>query len=72
MKLRVTNPRKMLIVRMQAYAYENIRQGDLHTAQHHAERALRRYDSMIANNPTDRAAYWAGYYFDRWIEDCEA
>ena len=66
MNLNVNNPRKMLIIRMQAWTYENINQGDMDKAQRHAETALRGFDDMIDNNPTDEAGYWSGFYFTRF------
>jgi len=66
MKLNVNNPRKMLIIRMQAWAYENVNQGDMDKAQQQAETALRGFDDMIENNPTDNAGYWSGFYFTQY------
>lgn len=66
-----SDDREMLCIRMRAYAYENVRIGNADHADNMAGYALERFDDMIANNPTNAVGYWAGYYFERFKEDCE-
>lgn len=47
MKLNVTDPRKMLIARMQVYAYSHVRVGDYRFAQGFADNALAYYDGCF-------------------------
>lgn len=72
MKLVLNDDRAMLVIRMQAYAYENIIQGNLRKAEQIAENILRGFDGMVENNPCDEAGYWANFYLEQFKRNCEA
>lgn len=66
------SPRDMLIARIQAYVYANVKQGDYPHASKAADSVLSRFDCTYDDKPTDSAAYWAGFYFDRFCEECQS
>ncbi len=70
MKL-TASPRDMLVIRMKAYAYENVRQGAMHTVERLADQTLANFQSMIESNPVDSQGFWAGFYFEEFKQACE-
>jgi hypothetical protein len=62
--------RDMLIARMQAFAYENVIQGAMWEAEVFALKALTSFDAHMESANPDSEGYWAGRYFDRFVEDC--
>lgn len=64
------SPRASLIARMQAWAYENIKQGNYPRAEKEARLMLLRFDTMLEEHPTDNAGYWSGYYFEEFKHAC--
>lgn len=64
--------RDSLVVRIQAYVYQNVIVMDYPKAQIAADYAIERFDNMMEHNPTDSEGYWAGYYFDRFKTELEA
>lgn len=63
--------RDMLVVRMQAYAYENVNIGDMPKAERVAGLYLARFDDMMEHNPTDSEGFWAGHFFNYFKRDCD-
>ena len=61
----------MLIIRMQAYAYENIIGRNQDKADAIADEILGDYDHMLEANPYDSAGFWAGTYYNRFVSFCE-
>jgi hypothetical protein len=71
MRLNVTDPRQMLIIRMQAWTYENVTQCKYGLAQREAEIALEHFDYVMEHNLTGGAEYWAAHYFGRFKDACQ-
>lgn len=70
MRLEVKDPKKMLVIRMQAWAYENVIGKDYPKAERTAATILRRFEDQMEANPCDEAGYWAGFYFEQFKEAC--
>jgi hypothetical protein len=70
MKLEL-DPREMLIVRMRAWAYENVIGKHFHYAEVYADEILASYDHVMAVKPREGAGYWGGFYFRRFVEKLE-
>ncbi len=72
MKLEVQDDREMLIIRMQAYAYEHVIGRHMRKVEQLADNALRGYDCMLESNPCDAAGFWAGFYFNQFVDNHKA
>jgi hypothetical protein len=64
------SPRKMLIARMQAFAYSNVMQGNMEQAEQWAVDALTLFDGLMEENPADSPGFWANRAFERFERAC--
>lgn len=72
MRLTNNDDRSMLIIRMQAYAYEHVILGDMGKVEQLAENALRCLDVMMENNPCTSSGFWANFYFQQFVDNHKA
>lgn len=72
MKLEVTCDRAMLIIRMQAYAYEHVIGRDMRKVEQLANNALHGFDVMLENNPCDESGFWANFYYSQFVANHKA
>lgn len=63
------SPRDSLIIRIQAWVYENVVVGDYPRAEALANDTLARFDSMVENYPADSEGYWATHYFSCFTQE---
>ncbi len=64
------SPRKMLIARMQVFAYSHVRQGDMEQAEQWAVDALALFDGLVDDHPADSPGFWANRAFERFEQAC--
>lgn len=72
--LRVQDNAVMLVVRMQAYAYSNVKLRHLDTAELFAESCLAAFKAMVEDlgAANTEQGYWMNFYYDRFVADCAA
>lgn len=58
--------RDMLVIRMEAWAHENVIGRHLNYAQRVAQDSVDALDQYVKENP-DGAGYWAGVVFNRFV-----
>lgn len=63
--------REMFKARAVTYLYTEVLGKDIRAAERLANKHLQALDDMTEANPTQSAGYWAGVYFDRFVQDCE-
>lgn len=67
MRLEVNNARDMLVIRMQAYAYENVIGRNMRKVEQLAHNALHGFDVMMESNPCDESGYWGNFYYSQFV-----